>query len=167
MISGIFRSTIWHQTIPDEKRGRLAGIEMLSYSVGPLGGQARAGLVADRTSVRASIVSGGVLCVIGVGVTAAWLRDFWRYDAQTDEHAVRERTLRADRAARRPDSDARLATREPGVSRALARRGQSCRKPPRNRRNTPPSRGSGAAGGGAVARGSRPACRSRCARSRR
>ena len=104
MISGIFRSTIWHQTIPDEKRGRLAGIEMLSYSVGPLGGQARSGLVADATTVRTSIVSGGVLCVLGVAATAAWLRDFWRYDAQTDEHAVRERTLRADRAA--ADTDA-------------------------------------------------------------
>jgi hypothetical protein len=27
--------------------------------------------------------------------TAAWLRDFWRYDARTDEHAIRERELRA------------------------------------------------------------------------
>ncbi len=98
MISGIFRGTIWHQTIPDEKRGRLAGIEMLSYSIGPLGGQARSGLVADATTVRTSIVSGGVLCVVGVAATTAWLRDFWRYDAQTDEHAVHERELRAARA---------------------------------------------------------------------
>jgi MFS family permease len=98
MISGIFRSTIWNQTIPDEKRGRLAGIEMLSYSVGPLGGQARSGLVADATTVRTSIVSGGVLCVLGVAATASWLRDFLRYDDRTDEHAVRERALRADRA---------------------------------------------------------------------
>ncbi len=100
MISGIFRSTIWHQTIPDEKRGRLAGIEMLSYSVGPLGGQARAGFVADATSVRASIVSGGILCVVGVAATSLWLRDFWRYDAQTDVHAVHERQVRRDREAR-------------------------------------------------------------------
>jgi MFS family permease len=98
MISGIFRGVIWHQTIPDEKRGRLAGIEMLSYSIGPLGGQARSGLVADATSVRASIVSGGVLCVLGVGATAVWLRDFWRYDDRTDEHAVRERVVRAERS---------------------------------------------------------------------
>jgi MFS family permease len=98
MISGIFRSVIWHQTIPDEKRGRLAGIEMLSYSIGPLGGQARSGLVADATSVRASIVSGGVLCVLGVGATAVWLRDFWRYDDRTDEHAVHERLVRAERS---------------------------------------------------------------------
>ncbi|HET7279685.1 MAG TPA: MFS transporter [Dermatophilaceae bacterium] len=95
MVSGIFRSTIWHQTIPDSMRGRLAGIEMLSYSIGPLGGQTRAGLVADRWGVRASITSGGVLCVLGVIATTAWLRGFWHYDDRTDEHAVRERQLRA------------------------------------------------------------------------
>ena len=99
MISGLFRATIWHQTIPDSHRGRLAGIEMLSYTLGPLGGEARAGLVADATSVRAAIVSGGVLCVAGVGATAAALRSFWNYDARTDEHAVREREVRAAREA--------------------------------------------------------------------
>lgn len=102
MISGIFRGTIWHQTVPDEKRGRLAGIEMLSYSIGPLGGQARSGLVADATSVRASIVSGGVLCVAGVAATAACLKDFWRYDDRTDEHALRERRVRAERERAEP-----------------------------------------------------------------
>ncbi len=95
MISGIFRATIWNQTIPDELRGRLAGIEMLSYSVGPMGGSARAGLVGDLTSVRISIVSGGVLCVAGVTATAAALRDFWSYDNRTDVHATRERNRRA------------------------------------------------------------------------
>jgi MFS family permease len=95
MISGVFRTTVWNQTIPDSMRGRLAGIEMLSYSLGPLGGQVRAGLVADTWSVRGSIASGGVLCVAGVAATAVLLRDFWGYDARTDEHAVRERTLRA------------------------------------------------------------------------
>lgn len=94
-ISAIFRSTVWHQTIPDTMRGRMAGIEMLSYSLGPLGGQARSGIVADLTSVRTSIVSGGVLCVVGVAGTAAWLRSFWGYDARTDEHAVLERERRA------------------------------------------------------------------------
>ena len=94
MISGVFRGVIWHQTIPDSMRGRLAGIEMLSYSIGPLGGQLRSGVVADLTTVRTSIVSGGILCVAGVAVTAGILRDFWRYDSRTDEHAVRQRVLR-------------------------------------------------------------------------
>jgi MFS family permease len=95
MISGIFRAVIWNQTIPDAMRGRLAAIEMLSYSIGPLGGQLRAGLVADLTTVRTSIVSGGILCVAGVAAVSAGLRDFWHYDARTDEHAVAERVARA------------------------------------------------------------------------
>jgi MFS family permease len=94
MVSVLFRSVIWNQTIPDEMRGRLAGIEMLGYSLGPLGGQARSGLVADLTSVRIAIVSGGILCVAGVVGTTVWLREFWQYDARTDEHAIRERDLR-------------------------------------------------------------------------
>ncbi|GAA1704307.1 MFS transporter [Fodinicola feengrottensis] len=93
MMSGLFRSVIWNQTIPDSKRGRLAGIEVLSYSIGPLGGEARAGMMADLTGVRSAILSGGVLCCVGVGVTALWLRDFWRYDSRTDEHAIAQREL--------------------------------------------------------------------------
>jgi MFS family permease len=95
MVSAVFRGTVWNQTIPEHMRGRLAGIEMLSYSVGPLGGQVRAGFVADAWSVRGSIVSGGVACVGGVLLTAALLRDFWSYDSRTDEHAVAERERRA------------------------------------------------------------------------
>ena len=98
-ISAVFRGTIWNQTIPDGMRGRLAGIEMLSYSLGPLGGQVRAGVVADLWTVRGSIASGGFACVIGVTLTAAWLRDFWRYDARTDPYAVAERSARAGRTA--------------------------------------------------------------------
>jgi MFS family permease len=96
MVSAVFRSTIWNQTIPESMRGRLAGIEMLSYSVGPLGGQVRAGFVADAWSVRGSIASGGFACVAGVLLTAAILRDFWQYDGRTDPYAQQERAVRAE-----------------------------------------------------------------------
>jgi MFS family permease len=95
MISAVFRSTVWNQTIPEGMRGRLAGIEMLSYSLGPLGGQVRAGITADLWSVRGAIASGGFACVGGVTLTALALRDFWSYDERTDEHAVAERAARA------------------------------------------------------------------------
>ena len=98
MISAVFRGTVWNQTIPDNMRGRLAGIEMLSYSVGPLAGQVRAGFVADAWSVRGAIASGGAACVAGVALTAACLRDFWSYDNRTDVHAVAEREARVARA---------------------------------------------------------------------
>ena len=95
MISAVFRATVWNQTIPETMRGRLAGIEMLSYSLGPIGGQVRAGFVADAWTVRGSVSSGGFACVVGVVATATALRDFWRYDARTDPHAQAERARRA------------------------------------------------------------------------
>lgn len=55
MVSGIFRAAIWNRTIPDELRGRLAGIELLSYSVGPQLGQVRSGGMAAWTNVRTSV----------------------------------------------------------------------------------------------------------------
>jgi hypothetical protein len=44
--------------------------------------------------VRGSIISGGLSCVAGVTLSAMWLRDFWGYDARTDEHAVAQREAR-------------------------------------------------------------------------
>jgi MFS family permease len=83
MVSGIFRSTIWNQTIPDRLRGRLAGIEQVSYSSGPLLGDVEAGVVGSLAGARASIVSGGALCIVGVAAAALLLPAFRRYDART------------------------------------------------------------------------------------
>ncbi|MFD3440073.1 MFS transporter [Streptomyces sp. NPDC058685] len=91
MLSGLGRSTIWNQTIPEELRGRLAGIEVLSYSVGPQLGQVRAGAMAGWTGTRAAIWSGGVACVASVGLLAAVLPKLITYDASTDEDALRRR----------------------------------------------------------------------------
>ena len=84
MISGIFRGTIWNQTIPDSLRGRLAGIEMISYSSGPTLGNLEAGAVASAFSLEAAIVSGGVLCVVGTVLLALRLPGFMRYDNRKD-----------------------------------------------------------------------------------
>jgi MFS family permease len=83
MISGIFRSIMWSQTIPDHLRGRLAGIEMLSYTTGPLLGQLRSGLMArTRLGVSGSIWLGGVLCMAGTAALAVALPRFLRYDGE-------------------------------------------------------------------------------------
>jgi len=83
MMSGIFRNVIWNQTIPDSLRGRLASIELLSFSGGPLLGNFESGVVASLFSVRFSVVSGGVMCVVGCAVALVALPAFWRYDART------------------------------------------------------------------------------------
>ena len=96
MISGVFRMTIWSQTIPHHLRGRLAGLEMISYTSGPKLGDAEAGIVATLFSVRTSIVSGGILCVVGTAVISALIPQFIRYHGsegikQKDlEEAMRE-----------------------------------------------------------------------------
>jgi MFS family permease len=82
MLSGLFRMTIWNQTIPNHLRGRLAGIELVSYTTGPMLGNAESGFVASLFSIRTSVVSGGVLCVIGSGLLALSLPAFLRYDGR-------------------------------------------------------------------------------------
>src|SRR6266851_1636948 len=79
-MSGLYRQLIWTQTIPDSLRGRLASIELLSYSVGPTLGNFEAGVVASIFSVRASVLSGGILTVVGCVLCAVALPAFRQYD---------------------------------------------------------------------------------------
>lgn len=96
MVSALFRGTIWNQTIPDGLRGRLAGIELLSYSIGPLAGQMRAASMAAVTSLSFSVTFGGILCVLSVAILALFLPKFRKYDAETNEFAVQMRKIRAE-----------------------------------------------------------------------
>jgi MFS family permease len=82
-ISGLFRGVMWNETIPDALRGRLAGLEMLSWSTGPTLGNVEAGAAAALAGLRASVVIGGALCAGGSAAIAAALPAFWRYDART------------------------------------------------------------------------------------
>jgi MFS family permease len=93
-LSGIFRNTMWNESIPPEVRGRMAGVEMISYSLGPTAGQFRAGVMAAVTSLRFSLTSGGLACTGFVGVVGAALPSLWRFDARTDEHVREVRALR-------------------------------------------------------------------------
>ncbi|HEX9064653.1 MAG TPA: MFS transporter [Streptosporangiaceae bacterium] len=83
MVSGIFRMTMWNQTIPARVRGRLAGLEMISYTTGEPLGNLETGAVAALTgSVRTAVLSGGVLSVLGAVIVTCALPALWRYDAR-------------------------------------------------------------------------------------
>lgn len=82
-ISGIFRTTLWNSTIPQELRGRLAGIELISYLSGPRLGDTRAGFTAAALGISTALVSGGILCILGVGISCYFLPKFWDYDNKT------------------------------------------------------------------------------------
>ncbi|MBX7174824.1 MAG: MFS transporter, partial [Pyrinomonadaceae bacterium] len=82
MLSGIFRGAVWNQTIPNHLRGRMASIEMISYLTGPYLGSAKMGIVAEKYGLQSALVSGGILCVIAIAVTALFLPKFLKYDGR-------------------------------------------------------------------------------------
>lgn len=79
MVSGLFRMLVWNLTIPDDVRGRMAGLELISYAVGPGIGDLRATAVARLTSVPASFVIGGLACGGSVLMVGPALRELWNF----------------------------------------------------------------------------------------
>jgi MFS family permease len=86
LISALFRSAIMLTATTDSMRGRLAGIEFAQVASTPTLGNVEAGVVASLTSLRFSVVSGGVLCVAGTVAIGLLFPALARYDA----HRARE-----------------------------------------------------------------------------
>jgi MFS family permease len=82
--SAVLRSTMLLRSTPDHLRGRLLGIEFMQVASAPSLGDLEAGVLASLTSLRFSIVSGGVACIAGCVVTALALPRFLNYDAGSD-----------------------------------------------------------------------------------
>ncbi len=78
-VSAVLRSTILLQVTPDAMRGRLSGIELAQVAGTPALGNLEAGIVASLVSVRFSIVSGGLACIVGTVALAFALPTFRRY----------------------------------------------------------------------------------------
>jgi MFS family permease len=84
-VSAVLRGTILWTVTPDELRGRVSGIEFAQVAATPALGNVEAGLVASLTSLRFSIVSGGLACVAGTVVVALAVPAFIRYDARAPD----------------------------------------------------------------------------------
>jgi MFS family permease len=84
VVSAIFRGTIIQLSTPDELRGRVSSIHLAVVAGGPRLGDLEAGAVAALTSVRFSVVSGGVLCMLGALAIASWAPAFRRYVPETE-----------------------------------------------------------------------------------
>lgn len=84
VVSAIFRQAIVQLTIPDELRGRLSSMHMAVTAGGPRLGELEAGVVASLTSVRFSVVSGGLACILGTFAIARWSPRILRYEYDAD-----------------------------------------------------------------------------------
>jgi MFS family permease len=87
-VSAIFRSTIVLTVTPDHMRGRLGGIEFAQVASTPSLGNLEAGVVAQLASLRFSIVSGGVGCVVGTLAVALAFPALIRYDSRARAEAA-------------------------------------------------------------------------------
>lgn len=79
VISAVFRGTILQQNVPDDLRGRMSGVHTLVVVGGPRVGDFEAGVVASAFTPTVSVLSGGIVCVAGVGLLAALVPEFARY----------------------------------------------------------------------------------------
>lgn len=84
VVSAIFRGAIIQLTIPDSVRGRLSSIHTAIAAGGPRLGDLEAGVVAAVTSVRFSVVSGGIACVLGALAIARWAPQLTGYHYEPD-----------------------------------------------------------------------------------
>ncbi|MGA2124022.1 MAG: MFS transporter [Acidimicrobiales bacterium] len=78
VISTVLRNTILQTSITDEYRSRLSAIQNAVVTGGPRLGDLESGTVANFTSTEFSIVSGGIMCVLGVLALIRWRPSFWR-----------------------------------------------------------------------------------------
>lgn len=88
VVSAVFRNTILQLSVPDSLRGRLSGVHIAVVSGGPRLGDLEAGLVASLTSVRFSVVSGGLACIAGALAIGRWMPELSAYrrgDAYPEE----------------------------------------------------------------------------------
>jgi MFS family permease len=80
--SAILRSTILFACTPDAMRGRMQGFELAQVASTPALGNVEAGIVASLASLRFSVVSGGLACIVGAVAVLAAVPSLVRYDSK-------------------------------------------------------------------------------------
>ena len=82
MVSAVYRTAILQVATPPELLGRLNGVFIVVVAGGPRLGDLEAGGVGRLFGPTVSVVSGGLACIAGVTVAAAFGRRFLQYDAR-------------------------------------------------------------------------------------
>jgi len=87
VVSAVFRTTILQLAVPDRLRGRLSSIQIAVVAGGPRLGDFEAGAVASVTSPQFSVVSGGLLCILGALFIARKVPEYDAYQALEENGA--------------------------------------------------------------------------------
>ncbi len=80
-VSAVCRSTINQTVTPDGMRGRMSSVFGLVVTGGVRLGDIEAGGVASLSTARTSVLSGGLACILGVGLVVVAFPSLVAYDA--------------------------------------------------------------------------------------
>jgi len=84
VVSAIFRSTILQVTVPDRLRGRLSSVFFVVVTGGPKLGDIESGLVAGAFGATVSVITGGLLTIVGAFVVARVYPELPDYRTRTE-----------------------------------------------------------------------------------
>jgi MFS family permease len=79
VVSAVFRGTMLQENTPDALRGRVTAVNLMVVTGGPRIGDVEAGIAASLAGAPASVVVGGVACLLGTGAVAAAFPSLRRY----------------------------------------------------------------------------------------
>jgi MFS family permease len=82
VISAVLRSSIVQLETPDRLRGRLMSIHTLVVTSGPRLGDAEAAAVSALAGPQFSVVSGGILCLVGLAAVLRRFPELLAYEAR-------------------------------------------------------------------------------------
>jgi putative Mn2+ efflux pump MntP len=89
VFSAVFRGALVQLETPDALRGRIMSIHGLVVTSGPRIGDMEAAVVAALAGPQAAVVSGGILCLLGVIAIVRWFPEL-------ASHTIRPRATVSD-----------------------------------------------------------------------
>jgi len=81
-VSTIIRNTIRQLQTPDHIRGRMTAVNQIFFQGGPQLGEVEAGVVAQFFGVPFAIISGGIGCIVGLGLIVLKWPQLRMYDRE-------------------------------------------------------------------------------------
>lgn len=81
-VSTVLRQTIRQLVTPNYLRGRMTSVNMIFFMGGPQLGELEAGALAAVIGAPLAVATGGVGCLIAVGLALIWSKNLLRYEGE-------------------------------------------------------------------------------------
>jgi MFS family permease len=87
-VSAVCRTVINQTVTPEHMRGRMSSVFSLVVTSGPRLGDIESGIAASVLSVTAAVATGGVLCLVFVGLSVVAFPELARFDGHAEDARI-------------------------------------------------------------------------------